>query len=208
MIPGTRGTPSGGVSISLDELGIEQADFAGRSGEARPLIDFTVTHSDWVTSLTTLIEPAAYWVLERLSEADTELEELIRNLNGLSGKKVNEDDLAVFLSKAGFVDGPAQARDHPCWERAMPHRMTLSWLSEELMSSDASIQDLRRIDCPTLLTKGTTTELWEKRVVDLLGEHLPNSRVVELEGSHVRHIESIDRFIDELEKHLTTGRTG
>ena len=44
---------------------------------------------------------------------------------------------------------------------------------------------------------------WQKRVVDLLAEHLPTSRVVELEGDHAHHIQSIDRFVEELETHLS-----
>jgi hypothetical protein len=53
-----------------------------------------------------------------------------------------------------------------------------------------------------LLTKGTVTEDWEKRVVDVLGELLPDARVVELDGGHAHHIESLDRFLAELEAHL------
>jgi len=203
----TREIERESLRLTLDELGIGQADFAGWSGGGKALIDFAVVHGDRVRSLT-LIEPAAYWIFQRLGETEPELEEFIRYLNGLSGKEVNEDDLAVFLSKAGFVDGPASARDHPYWERAMPHRMTLSWLSKEVMSSETSIEQLSRIECPALLTKGTTTEPWGKRVVDLLGEHLPNARVVELEGSHAHHIESIDRFIAEIHKHLASVHTG
>lgn len=202
----TREIERDSLRLTLDELGIEQADFAGWSAGGKALIDFTVVHGDRVRSLT-LIEPAAYWILQRLGEAETELEEFVRYLNGLSGKEVTEDDLALFLWKAGFVDGPAHAREHPYWERAMPHRMTLSWLSEPLMSSDTSLQQLSSIECPALLTKGTTTEPWEKRVVDLLGERLPNARVVELEGSHAHHVESIDRFIEEIDEHLSTVRT-
>jgi hypothetical protein len=37
---------------------------------------------------------------------------------------------------AGFVSDPTQVRSDPYWERARPHRMTLSWLSEKLMGSD------------------------------------------------------------------------
>jgi hypothetical protein len=41
-----------------------------------------------------------------------------------------------------------------------------------------------------------------KRVVDLLGARLPDTHVVELDGSHAHHIESFERFIDVLETHL------
>ena len=80
--------------------------------------------------------------------------------------------------------------------------MALSWLSEDLMGSDWSLADLARLRAPVLLTKGTRTETWERRVVDLLGEHLPNARVVDIEGTHAHHIESIDRFVEELETQL------
>ena len=116
---------------------------------------------------------------------------------------MTEDDLALFLSSAGFVRDPARAREHPYWERALPHRMALSWVSEELMASDHSPDDLASIGCPVLLTKGTVTEDWEKRVVDVLGELLPDARVVELDGGHAHHIESLDRFLAELEAHLS-----
>jgi len=80
--------------------------------------------------------------------------------------------------------------------------MTLSWLSEKLMGSDLSVADLAAVECPVLLTKGTETGRVERRVVDLLALHLSSARVVELEGSHAHHIESIDRFLEALEKHL------
>lgn len=200
----SRETERESLRLTLDELEIEQADFAGWSGGGKALIDFTGAHPDRVRSLT-LVEPAAYWILEELGETDAHLDRFNQYMNALAGTKVTEDDLTVFLSSAGFVDDPALAREHPYWDRAVPHRMTLSWLSEELMHSDLSIADLAEITCPALVTKGTTTERWEKRVVDLLGEYLPEARVVELEGSHAHHIESIDRFVEELEDHLTAG---
>ncbi len=43
-------------------------------------------------------------------------------------------------------------------------------------------------------------------MVDLLAEHLPVARVAELEGDHAHHIQSIDRFLDELEGHLSAVR--
>jgi pimeloyl-ACP methyl ester carboxylesterase len=201
----TRETERESLRLTLHELGIDRADFAGWSGGGKALIEFVVAYPERVRSLT-LIEPAAYWILERLGETDRELDELMDHLYTLSGKAVTEDDLAVFLSSAGFVEDPSQARHHPYWERAMPHRMTLSWLSQGLMESDCTIDDLATIGCPVLLTKGTTTVWWETLVVDLLGEYLPNARIVELDGAHSHHIESIDRFIEELETHLMAVR--
>lgn len=191
------------LRLTLDALDIDRADFAGWSAGGEALIDFASTHPDRVRSLT-LVEPASYWILDEVDEADARLTEFIGYLESLTGKTITEDDLALFLVHAGFVEDLSQARAQPYWERALPHRMTLSWLSKELMRSPRTLEDLAVIDCPVLLTKGTTTEDWEKRVVDTLGRSLPDARVVELEGSHAHHIESMEAFIEELNIHLRT----
>lgn len=189
------------LRLTLDGLGIDRADFGGWSAGGKALLDFTVNYPDRVRSLT-LVEPASYWVLDELGASDPRLRRFTQYLQGLTGKAITEDDLAVFLANAGFVDDPTKARQHPYWERALPHRMTLSWLSAELMVSKHSVGDLKAITSPVLLTNGTVTDDWEKRVVDLLGELLPNARVVELDGGHAHHIESMDRFLAEFEAHL------
>ncbi len=193
------------LRLTLDELGIEQAHFAGWSGGGKALIEFALAHLDRVSTLT-LVEPAAYWILEQLGQSDPELDAFNEYMESLAGKEVTEDDLAIFLVAAGFVDDASQARQDPYWERALPHRATLSWLPPEFMRSSYSVEDLATITCPVLLTKGSDTAPWEKRVVDILGKRLPNARVIELEGTHAHHIESIDRFLDELETHMRAAR--
>lgn len=201
----TRETARESLRLTLEELEIESAHFAGWSAGGKGLLDFAVAYPEMARSLT-LVEPAAYWILDRVGEMDSSLSGYIQYLHSLGGRDITEDDLATFLHEAGFVDDPAAARSDPYWERGLPHRMTLSWLSEDLMESDARIADLARIRCPVLLTKGSTTVGWEKRVVDLLAEHLPAARVVELEGDHAHHIQSIDRFLEEIEAHLSAVR--
>jgi hypothetical protein len=53
-----------------------------------------------------------------------------------------------------------------------------------------------------LLTKGDRAADLDRRVVDVLGERLPVASVVELEGDHAHHIESIDAFLRALEGHI------
>lgn len=189
------------LRLTLDELGIGEADFAGWSAGGKALIEFTLAYPARVRSLA-LVEPAAYWILKELGQTDSRLDESYEFLYGLAGREVTEDDLARFLGFGGFVEDPAQVRSHPYWDRWVSHRMALSWLSEEVFRSGRSVKDLSLITCPVLLVKGTVTEPWEKRVVDILGVYLPNARVVELEGDHAAHIQSIDRFLEELEAHL------
>lgn len=196
-----RETEQESLRLTLNELGIDSFHLAGWSAGGKTALDFAISTPQRIRSLT-LVEPAAYWILEEVDEVDPELEQFIGYLHSLAGKTITEDDLARFLTNAGFAADPTTARQDPYWEKALSHRMALSWLSEELMGSDHSVTDLAGLATPVLLTKGTRTEPWERRVVDLLGQHLPNARVVDIEGTHAHHIESIDRFIDELEAHL------
>lgn len=189
------------LRLTLDDLGIERADFAGWSGGGRALVEFVLAYPERVRSLS-LVEPAAYWILERLGEAGPIIDEGTQFLHELAGSEVTEEDLARFLVLAGFAASPEEARDDPNWERWMSHRMALSWQSKELDRSDRSVQELSAIACPVLLFKGSVTTDWEKRVVNELGARIPLARVVELPGDHASHIQSIDRFLEELEAHL------
>ena len=196
----TRDVAVESLLLTVDELGIERAHFAGWSAGGKGLLDFAIAYPGRLLSMT-LVEPAAEWVLEAAGETDRE-QESTDFRSALAGREVTDDDLARVLYVAGFVSDPAQARSDPYWEKAWPHRMALSWLSENLMGSDHTLKDLARVKCPVLLTKGTETGKVERMVVDLLARHLPNARVVELEGTHAHHIESMDRFLEALEQHL------
>ena len=81
--------------------------------------------------------------------------------------------------------------------------MALSWQGDRVDRPERSVEELARVTCPVLLTKGTRTADWLTRVVDVLGERLPNASVVELEGDHAHHIQSIDAFLVALDVHLT-----
>lgn len=197
----TAETERESLRMTIDALGIDRADLAGWSGGGRALVEFALAYPDRVRSLT-LVEPAAYWVLEQLGESDPDVGSINKFIHGLAGANITENDLAAFLEMAGFLSSRSEARAHPNWERWVPHRMALSWQSEELDRSGRSIDELARIDLPVLLVKGTVTGDWEKRVVDELGARIKGARVVELAGDHACHIQSIDRFMDELESHL------
>lgn len=188
------------LRLTLDRLGIDKVDFAGWSSGARALIQFAVKYPERVRSLA-LIEPPAYWLLEeQTGEPDPRLREVEDFLNSLAGKDVTEDDLAHFLVVAGLAADVEGVRDHPAWETWSEVRNALSW--QGFIGAEKPEGDVASIACPVLLVKGTDTVPWEKEVVDLLGKRLPNARVVELEGDHAAHIQSIDRFLEELETHL------
>jgi pimeloyl-ACP methyl ester carboxylesterase len=189
------------LRMTLDHLGLDRVHLGGWSAGGHTAIEFTLRHPDRVRSLT-LVEPGSHWMLPHLGFADERLEELDALMADMAGREVTDDDLAEFLVRVGLVIDAGDARSHPYWERSQPHRQTLSWMSPDLFVSDATLDDLRSITCPALVVKGTVTEPWEKRVVDALGEMLPAALVLELEGGHASHIESIDRFLEEMEQHL------
>lgn len=192
------------LRMTLDSLGLERPHLAGWSGGGKASLEFACAYSDRVRTLT-LVEPAAYWILEQLGEQDEVVDELNAFIHPLFGKQVTPDDLATFLEYAGFVHDRKDAPSHPNWERWLPHRMALSWQGEELDHPDRSVDYLARVSCPTLLVKGTVTADWLIRVVDVLGERLPQASVVELAGDHASHIESMDAFLEAFEKHLVAG---
>ncbi|MEU9716215.1 alpha/beta hydrolase [Streptomyces sp. NPDC047976] len=188
--------------MTMNALGVETADFTGWSGGGRALVEFALAHPERVRTLT-LVEPAAYWILDGLGESDPEVTRLNRFLHALAGQDVSEDDLAEFLELAGLAPSKDQARDHPAWPRWVPHRMALSWSSEQADRPGRDVAELAGIRCPVLLVHGSATTDWLKRVVAVLDERLPDTRVLELPGDHACHLENPDAFLTALEQHLT-----
>jgi pimeloyl-ACP methyl ester carboxylesterase len=189
------------LRMTLDALGLERPHLAGWSGGGLALIEFAMEYPERVRSLT-LVEPAAYWVLAQLGERLDEVEESNGLVHGLFGREVSEDELATFLRHGGLAESGEDVRSHPNWGRWVEHRTTLSWLSPLLDHAERSIDDLERITAPALVTKGTSSTPLDRRLVDVLGKHLPNARVSEFEGDHAHHIQQIDPFLDALEAHL------
>ena len=169
----------------------------------RALLEFVLAYPNRVRTLT-LVEPAAYWILEQLDEHRADIDQANDLIHKFSGQVVTEDDLAEFLGLAGLVQPGEDARQHPLWDRWLPHRMALSWQSEELDRSGRSVDELVNIRCPVLLVRGDVTTETDKRVVAVLAEQLPNATLVELLGDHAAHIQSIDAFLEALENHLAT----
>jgi len=189
------------LRMTLDDLEIESADLVGWSGGGRALIEFALTCPRYVRTLT-LVEPAAYWILDRLGDPDPEVAHLNEFLHGLAGREVTEDDLAEFAALAGLAPTADRARAHPAWPGWVPHRMALSWSSEQADRPDRRPAELADIDCPVLLVVGTATAAWLKGVVAALADRLPDVTVLELPGDHACHIQHIDAFLDAVGEHL------
>ena len=179
--------------------GIDVADFAGWSGGGRALLEFALAYPDRVRT-PTLVEPAAYWILEQLGEHGAEVEQANALIHGLAGRRVTEDDLAEFLRLAGLVQPGDDAREHPAGA-VLPHRMALSWQSEELDRSDRSVDELRT-RCP-VLREGERHGRTGQASGRCTRRAASNATVVELQGDHAAHIQSIDAS-EALENHVAT----
>lgn len=193
----TAETERESLRLTLDELGIAKADFAGWSAGARALIELAIAHSERVRTLT-LVEPPAAWILEQLGEPNPEAENA-DFFGRVIGKEVTEDDLAEFMAMAGFAGSKEEARAHPNWERSVAHRNALSWFFDPV---DRSVEELAGIRAPTLLVKGTKTAPWLGHVVDVLAERLPVATVLELEDDHACHLQRMDEFLAAFERHI------
>jgi pimeloyl-ACP methyl ester carboxylesterase len=189
------------LRLTLDDLELEQAHFAGWSGGGRALVEFALAYPSRLLSLT-LVEPAAYWVLRRLGECRVEVEDSESFLEGLTGKEVTEEDLMRFLRAAGFVTAGGDPRQDANWERWSAHRMALSWQTAALTDAGRSVDEVGRLEVPTLLVRGTRSSPVDRRVVGVLAERLPRARLLELEGDHASHIQQIDEFLEAFRAHL------
>ena len=189
------------LRLTLDELGIDRADFAAWSGGGRAMIEFSARYPERVRTLT-LIEPAAYWVVEQ-SDPDGRLPHWDPELtHRLARKRVTEEDLVEFLGRAG-IGGGGDLRAMPQWPVWLQNRNALA--SDEVLGwPDRRIEALRSVTAPVLIVYGDVTEPWLQACAVRLGELYPNARVVELPGDHACHIQSIDRFLDSFEKHTAT----
>jgi hypothetical protein len=57
---------------------------------------------------------------------------------------------------------------------------------------------------PVQLVKGAVSTAWLRRIVDILARWFTQTTVLELEGDHACHIQSMDAFLDALDKHLAS----
>lgn len=188
--------------LTFEDLGVDDAALAGWSRGGGAAVDYALTYPSRVRSLT-LIEPEVPWVLSGDESSGPRLSaEDLAFLEAIVGHEVSEDDLARFLTIFGMAEDSTQAKSHPMWEIWVKHRNTLSWPFEDISDPNRSPRVFATLDCPVLLVKGTKSSTRDRAMVDALGHHMPNSRIVELDGGHASHIESIDRFLEEFEPQI------
>lgn len=146
----------------------------------------------------TLIEPPAIWVLRASGKIDEEVQRQMDFLQTLKGD-ITEDMLAEFLQTAGFLAPGQSARELPQWNNWLTYRRSLRNSSAVVNHKD-DINRLRNFQVPTLLVKGTGSSVWLHDIIGFLGDHIPNSHIVEFPGGHAPHLVSMKEFMDTLQK--------
>jgi pimeloyl-ACP methyl ester carboxylesterase len=186
---------------TLDELGIEQADFAAWSYGAETTLSYAIHHPNRVQSLT-LIEPPAFWVLRSrgpLSRASLDEQKFLQTL---ATDDVSEEQLVGFIHSAGLVPEDIDPRTLPPWSGWYKHRQSMR-IGDIPFQHEDSIELVRAFHKPVLLVKGEGSSPYYYDIIDILAEEFPDARVVSFPGGHAPHILSMKPFMERFEHFLS-----
>lgn len=186
---------------TVDELGLDSFDLAGWSHGGGVALAFALEYPERVRTLT-LIEPEAPWILRETGHLKDVLARNEAYDRSLLGREISADDLKDFLVRAGFGAPGDDFEALPSWPVWVRNRQVLSAIGTIHDYTD-SLERLRALDVPVLAVKGTDTTEQDAAVVDNLVANAPRARLLELSGDHASHIQNMERFLEELNKHVT-----
>ena len=186
---------------TVDELGFDSFDLAGWSYGGQVALAFALEYPERVRTLT-LIEPEASWILRETGHARDALAKNEAYDRSFAGWEITVDDLKDFLVRAGLGAPGDDFESLPPWPVWVRNRQVLSSIGTIHDYTD-SLERLRLLDVPVLAVKGTDTTEQDAAVVDDLVAAVPRGRMLELPGDHASHIQNIDRFLEELDTHIT-----
>lgn len=189
---------------TVDELGLEGFDLVGWSYGGHVSLAFALEYPERVRTLT-LIEPPAVWVLRETGHAADALAAAETFDRSLSEREITTDDLEDFLVRAGFGEPGDDFESLPGWPVWVRNRQVLC-VNGTIHDYADSLERLRTLELPLLGVKGTETTEDLATIVDDLVATAPRGRLLELPGSHACHIQNIDRFLEELETHISDTR--
>ena len=182
------------LSMTVDELDISQADFAGWSLGAEVVLSYAIRNPMRVRSLT-LIEPPATWVLRTRGMLSDEVVAEQKVQQAFAVESLSEDQLIDFLEYAGLAPPGVDLRTLPEWPTWAEHRQSLR-IGDSPFTHAESIERVRRFDKPVLLVKGDGPNVSNHAVIDILAEEFSNVRVVSYPGGHAPHIVSMQAFME------------
>jgi pimeloyl-ACP methyl ester carboxylesterase len=181
------------LRILLDSLKIPSAIVLGLSGGARTALNFAVAFPERVTALVLYGSgpPVGFQPLPAGPMPNTRFGEIARN-HGL-------DSLRKFVESIGLSWEPANAADYRkrierMWER-YDGRDLLDPRPPSGRTRPSRMEDLAKIDVPTLIVVGDHEVPLFRLVADTLVRRIPNARqVVIADGGHGAHFAQPERF--------------
>ncbi len=197
-------TETGALARALDQIDIEDADFAAWSYGGEITLNFALNNPSRTRSLT-LIEPPAIWVLRSRGPLSKEALEEQKHIQSLGSGDVSESQLEWFLHFAGIVPTGVDPRKLPQWPSWMEHRQSLRTQDVPFRHHD-SIERVRNFRKPVLLFKGEGSSPFLHQIIDILGEEFPNAQVRMLPGGHAPHLVSIGEFMTILNAFIAESR--
>lgn len=193
------------LRATVDELGLEHFDLVGWSYGGHVSLAFALEYPERVRTLT-VIEPSALWILRETGHAASGLAKSEAFDRSTAGKDITVDDLKGFLVRAGFGEPGDDFESLPQWPVWVRNRQVIS-ANGKIWDYTDSLERLRALEIPVLAVKGTETTEDLAAIVDDLVATVPHGRLLELPGGHACHIENIDRFLEELNRHTAIIRS-
>jgi pimeloyl-ACP methyl ester carboxylesterase len=187
---------------TVDTIGLDRFDLVGWSAGGSVALSFALAYPERVKTLT-LIEPAAMWVLRETGHMTNEYREMEAIDRSLAHREITIDDLKAFLVRAGLGTPYTDFEAYPRWPVWVSNRQMLSLTVTEWDHTE-SLDRLRALHVPVLAVKGTDTSSVLGTIVDDIVASAPRATLLELPGGHACHIENMDRFSEELERHISS----
>lgn len=188
---------------TLDDLAVQQADFACWSFGAAVALSYAIHHPERVRTLT-LIEPPAFWVLRSRGPLPQSALDDQTFLRTLSTDDVTEAQLVQFTHFAGLIPEDMDPRTIPQWDTWYQHRQSLRF-GDAPYRHDDDIDLVRQFEKPVLLVSGEGSSPFYRDIIDVLLEELPDARMVAFPRGHAPHILSMRPFMARFTQFLSTG---
>jgi pimeloyl-ACP methyl ester carboxylesterase len=189
---------------TVNDLGLDSFDLVGWSYGGHVALAFALEYPKRVRTLT-VIEPPAAWVLRETGNAAQTLAGAEAYDRSITGREIILDDLKRFLVRAGFGrpgDDFESLTGWPVWVR---NRQAIS-INGTIHDYTDALERLRALQAPLLGVRGTDTTVDLATIVDDVVANAARGKLLELPGGHACHIQNPDRFLDELETHITSAR--
>lgn len=137
----------------------------------------------------------------QVGDHDIDVEEEVAEMEALLDEGQHEQVLILFLREVADIppDEIDALREAPNWQRRVEGAYTIPRAIEGVSEYEFDPTRFAGLTTPTLLLEGSESPTFLHTAMEVLGETLPNSRIVTFEGhGHVAMLTATEQFIDEV----------